>query len=178
MKKMHVTVLALFVMFGLLSFVQAQQDKKSEDTDKTTAIKWYDYESGWEKAKAEKKHMFVDFTATWCTWCKKLDRNTFSKPEVIQSLNSDFVPVKVWDNDPDTLDIDGFKITVRDLIKREFRVTGYPALWFVSPEGTRIGPAGGYVDAERFMKYLDIVKNYKYDSTRNENGDKIKPDEG
>jgi hypothetical protein len=45
-------------------------------------------------------------------------------------------------------------------------------LWFVSPEGVRIGPAGGYIDADRLLKYLDIVSHYRYDSTRNEAGEK------
>jgi thioredoxin-related protein len=153
--------------------IQASGDDGKVATSGKAEVKWYGYEDGWKKAKTEKKHMFVDFTATWCTWCKKLDANTFSDPNVVKALNDDFVPVKVWDHDPDTLDIDGFKITVKDLIKKEFRVNGFPSLWFVSPEGARIGPAGGYVDPQRFMTFLEIVKYYRYDSTRNEKGEKI-----
>lgn len=167
--KTFVTIIALF--FAVVWLANAN-DKKAEQAT-ADEVQWLDYQAGWEKAKAENKHMFIDFTATWCGWCKKLDANTFSQPEIVKQLNNDFVPVKVWDHDKDTLDLDGYKITVKDLIKKEFRVRGFPALWFVSPEGVRVGPAGGYVPPDRFLTYLDIVKHYRYDSTRNEMGEKI-----
>ena len=151
---------------------RANQGKTPANETDSAGVKWYGYEEGWEKAKAENKHMFVDFTATWCGWCKKLEKNTFSQPEVIEALNNDFVPVKVWDHSKKIVNIDGYKISEKDLIRKEFKVRGFPALWFVSPDGVRVGPAGGYVEADRFMKILDIVKYYRYDSTRTENGDK------
>lgn len=165
--------------FAVLAFVmipQAKQDTKPA-TESDSGVVWYSYQDGWAKAKAENKHMFVDFTATWCGWCKKLEKNTFSQPEIIKALNTDFVPVKVWDNSTAVLDIDGYKISEKDLIRKEFKVRGFPALWFVSPEGVRVGPAGGYVEADRLMQVLDIVKNYRYDSTRTESGEKINPED-
>lgn len=136
-------------------------------------IEWYDYEAGWVKAKAENKHMFVDFTATWCGWCKKLERSTFSQQPVIQALTEDFIPVKVWEKSPDTLEIDGLRIASEDLRRREFRANSFPQLWFVSPKGVRIGPVKGYVNATQLMQYFNMVKNYSYDSTLNENGEPI-----
>ncbi len=173
MKSHKILILVALAVLAFAWMTQATEDAKPEKAKELTEVQWYEYEEGWEKAKAENKHMFIDFTATWCTWCKRLDKDTFSRPEVIKMLNEDFVPVKVWDHDKSTLDIDGYRITVKDLIKKEFRIKGYPALWFVSPEGTRIGPAGGYVKEDQFLQALDIVKHYRYDSTRTETGEKI-----
>ena len=169
MKATRIAVFALLAVVALAWVIGAAETDKKRTAD-DNGIVWYNYQDGWEKAKAEKKHMFVDFTATWCGWCKRLEATTFSVPEVAKQLNEDFVPVKVWEKSTDTALIDGYKISERDLAKREFRVTGYPSLWFVSPKGARIGPAGGYVDAQTMLKYLEIVKNYRYDSTLDESG--------
>jgi thioredoxin-related protein len=177
MRFARLLTVAAFAVLAFVMLPQAKQDTKPATDSDTNGIVWYTYQEGWAKAKAEKKHMFVDFTATWCGWCKKLEKNTFSQPEIIKSLNTDFVPVKVWDNSTAMLDIDGYKISEKDLIRKEFKVRGYPALWFVSPEGVRVGPAGGYIEADRLKQVLDIVKNYRYDSTRTESGEKINPDE-
>lgn len=180
MKHTRIIVLIVLTLASTAWVVGATETRKTPSPDQN-GIVWYSYQDGWEKAKSEKKHMFVDFTATWCGWCKRLEATTFAKPEVAQMLNRDFVPVKVWEKSEDTVDIDGYKISERDLARREFRVTGYPSLWFVSPRGARIGPAGGYVDANTMMKYLDIVKYYRYDSTLDEQGNPKKsagPEEG
>jgi len=165
-------ILAVLAVVILALMPLAKEGKKPTVEKDINGITWYGYQDGWEKAKAENKHMFVDFTATWCGWCKKLEKNTFSKPEVIKALNDDFVAVKVWDHSKAVLDLDGYKISEKDLIKKEFKIRGFPALWFVSPQGVRVGPAGGYVEADQLMKVFDIVKFYRYDSTRTESGEK------
>lgn len=165
-----VCLLALVVQAGEVSMVgKATSEIKTDDE---SGIKWYTYEDGWKKAKSENKHMFVDFTATWCGWCKKLEKTTFSVPEVIDALNNDFVSVKVWDKSGDTITIDGYTMPEANL-KKQFQVRGFPALWFVSPEGLQVGPIGGYLEADRMLKYLDHISNYRYDSTRTETGKKI-----
>jgi thioredoxin-related protein len=172
MKNTRILTLTLLAFVALAWIVQAADKENTPEPDQN-GITWYSYQDGWNKAKAENKHLFVDFTATWCGWCKRLEQTTFSEPKVAKALNDDFVPVKVWEKSKDTVNIDGYKISERDLAKREFRVRGYPSLWFVSPKGVRIGPAGGYIDAGTMLKYLDIVKNYRYDSTLDENGNPI-----
>jgi thioredoxin-related protein len=140
-------------------------------------IEWLGYEAGWEKAKAENKHMFVDFTATWCGWCRRLEQNTFSDARVIKALKDDFIPVKVWEKSPDTLDIDGYRIAEKDLRVKEFRATSFPMLWFVNPKNVRIGPIRGYVDANTLLNAFDIVKNYRYDTTLDASGNPKKKEQ-
>ena len=44
--------------------------------------------------KTNKKMFFIDFSTSWCGWCKKMDRDTFSDPVVAAILNKYYIPVK------------------------------------------------------------------------------------
>lgn len=44
--------------------------------------------------KRNAKLYFIDFYTSWCGWCKKMDRETFSNPTVAQILNTYYIPVK------------------------------------------------------------------------------------
>ena len=45
-------------------------------------------------AKSNTKLYFVDFYTSWCGWCKKMDRETFTDPTVALILNRYYIPVK------------------------------------------------------------------------------------
>lgn len=43
--------------------------------------------------KSNNKMFFIDFSTSWCGWCKKMDRDTFSDPVVAAILNKYYIPV-------------------------------------------------------------------------------------
>ncbi|MEE8149897.1 MAG: DUF255 domain-containing protein, partial [candidate division Zixibacteria bacterium] len=90
------TSIIMGLLFSLSVF--AGDDKSQNKAEKKTSagIEWLSYDEGLIKAKKEGKHLFVDFTAKWCGWCKKMDKTTFIEPEIVKMLNDDFVAVKVW----------------------------------------------------------------------------------
>jgi thioredoxin-related protein len=174
MKTTRFLIILTTLLLGGAIALQAGAERKLKPPKKDpNGIDWYNYEAGWEKAKAENKHMFVDFTATWCGWCKKLEATTFAQAAVIKALTEDFVAVKVWQGSPDTLQIDGLIIAEEDLRLKEFRANSFPQLWFVSPKGVRVGPIKGYVQAAQLLQYFDQVQHYRYDSTIDESGQPI-----
>lgn len=57
-------------------------------------LKWYDFENAMELNKKEKKKVLVDMYTSWCGWCKVMDRQTFTDPEVVDYLNEHFILIK------------------------------------------------------------------------------------
>jgi thioredoxin-related protein len=134
--------------------------------DTAAKINWMQFDLGLAKAKKENKHMFVDFTTSWCGWCKKMDAETFSRPEVIKYVNDHFIAAKVIGDSDKELDIEGYKISEKNLTTGSFKVTGFPAFAFLTPEGINLGLIPGYRQTDAMMSYFEFVKEKKYDTTK------------
>jgi thioredoxin-related protein len=180
---------ALFVTLLFFEFAPADNTatKGNSDAEKakpavssSTEINWQKYDEGLAQAKKEGKKVFVEFTAKWCGWCKRMHATTFKDPNVVNLLSKYYVTVSVDGDSKDSLNIDGY-ITTEKRLAREYRVTGYPTYWFLTAEAEPIAPVKGYRDAKALGDILDYLKDdqyktVKYDdfiSNRN-NGDKDK----
>ncbi|MFO7789856.1 MAG: DUF255 domain-containing protein [Bacteroidales bacterium] len=82
----------------------AQEDDNSEEKG---GIRWMDIETAIEKQKQTPKTIFVDLYTDWCGWCKKLDKETFSHPTIVNYINNHFYPVKFDAEGNDTIDFYG-----------------------------------------------------------------------
>lgn len=70
-------------------------DGEGDSMESASPIPWLRSEKeAWEKAAAEKRPMFIDFSAGWCTQCKRLDRETFCDPAVVEEAKR-FVCLKL-----------------------------------------------------------------------------------
>jgi thioredoxin-related protein len=59
-----------------------------------SAIKWYAFEEATKLNEKTPKKIFIDLYTDWCGWCKTMDKNTFSNPQIAEYLNNHFYPVK------------------------------------------------------------------------------------
>lgn len=76
-------------------------DPSSIAAQEKSALVWQsDFAASLQEAKEQKKPMLVDFYATWCGPCRRLDEEVFPDPEVAARL-AKFILVKV-DVDQDT----------------------------------------------------------------------------
>jgi thiol:disulfide interchange protein len=94
------------------------------------------------RARAEKKLVFVDVYADWCTWCTKMDDDVFIDSRVQKAL-LDFIPIKV----------DADKGGGRAVANR-YRVRGLPAYLLVDGNGNVVGRFDGYLPVEAFLLKL------------------------
>jgi thioredoxin-related protein len=74
-------------LVGSLFLANAQEHKGP--------VKWMSFEEAVEKSKTEKRKIFIDVYTDWCGWCKVMDKNTFTDPEIAKLLNEKFYPVKL-----------------------------------------------------------------------------------
>lgn len=49
------------------------------------------------QAKQQNKLVFLDLTAEWCQFCKKMDETTYRDPEVVAYINEHFLALRVSD---------------------------------------------------------------------------------
>jgi thiol:disulfide interchange protein len=101
-------------------------------------IGWnYDYADGLAKAKAAGKPVMIDVFAAWCQPCKFLDETVFSRADVAEASKA-FVTVRVdSDKHPD--------------IVRQLKVSSYPTVVFMTPEGKEIGRSLGAVPYQNML---------------------------
>lgn len=111
------------------------------------AIKWdKEYATALKHAQALNKPMMFIISSHNCHFCVQFENTTLKDAKVVQKLNSDFVSSMVFiDEDP--------------VFPRELSVGGTPGTWFLKSSGEPMfEPVMGAVDAETFLKALDIVK--------------------
>lgn len=109
-------------------------------------------ESRLAAAKAAGKPAFLDYYASWCTDCVRLEKTTFADPQVREELRRRFVSLQADVTDPNDPE---FKA-----IKRRFGVYGPPAMLFFSSNGEerRDLRAYGYRSKEEFLALLRQIK--------------------
>ncbi len=143
-------------------------EKSATEVDEAAKIEWLPFDQGMAALVADTtgKHMFIDITASWCGWCKKMDKETFADPAVIEEMSRNFVAVKLWGDSNKMLDIDGYKITEKNLAKGEFKASGYPTFMFLTPKKAKlnIGQNSGFRKADRLLAELSFVSSRSYEA--------------
>lgn len=99
-----------------------------------------DLAQGLQEARKTGKCVVVDFSASWCGWCKKMDQDTFPDPGV-QELLGRCLRVRV-DADKNT-----------ELV-RQYGVKGLPTLLILDSDGKLIRRVDGFRGAEMFAQEL------------------------
>ncbi len=108
-----------------------------------STMTWHDFEEGENLSLNQRRPALVDFFTSWCSWCKKMDAETYTDSRVINRSES-LVCVKV-DGD-----------ARGDLIAK-YKVDGYPTIVFLNPDGSEKHRVVGYKGPDDFLKDIDFV---------------------
>lgn len=100
------------------------------------------------EAKASGKSVILDYYATWCTDCVRMEKSTFLDPRVRQVVNDRFVALQADVTDPNDADAKA--------IKQRYGVYGPPAMLFFGADGSerRELRTYGYKTPDAFLQLL------------------------
>ena len=164
--KIIVLVILLILIFfiGLRPYFKTnQQNVEAIEEIKPLVLNWLSYNEGLTLAEKENKYVLINFYTDWCGYCKKMDKETYSKEEVKKILNENFVVVKVNAESDNKVIENGEEITERELAKL-YQVSGYPTTWFLESNHNRVAPLPGYVTTEQFIPVLNYIGEGWYKS--------------
>jgi len=164
--KIIVLVILLILIFfiGLRPYFKTnQQNVEAIEEIKPLVLNWLSYNDGLTLAEKENKYVLINFYTDWCGYCKKMDKETYSKEEVKKILNENFVVVKVNAESDNKVIENGEEITERELAKL-YQVSGYPTTWFLESNHNRVAPLPGYVTTEQFIPVLNYIGEGWYKS--------------
>jgi thioredoxin-related protein len=94
-------ILLIFI-FGLSYPLRAQQNEE---------INWLTWEELDRALEENPKPIFIFFHAEWCAYCKKIEREIFTKKKVIEKLNKKYYALEMDVETEDTIHFDGQKFS-------------------------------------------------------------------
>lgn len=112
-----------------------------------------DLDQAFEKAKAQKKSVLVEFTGSdWCPPCIVMRKNVFSKREFVDAASKKFVLVEL-----DLPQGDPEMKKKNEPLAEKYKIDGFPTVILFSPEGKEFTRfyANEYPTTEAFLKHLD-----------------------
>ena len=137
-------VYSLVLLLVLLSLNLQAQDQ----------IQWMKFEEAIAANANNPKMILVDVYTDWCGWCKKMDKETFTDPQVIAHFQKNFYAVKL--NAEDTKR--KFPFMGRTFTEAEMaasmRVNSYPNFVVIEPGLQNIAQLPGYREPAEFLAGL------------------------
>ncbi|MFD2201247.1 thioredoxin family protein [Shivajiella indica] len=146
MKSMTIILLFMF----LSGYVPAQELKSDI---------WLDFEQLEDSLKVNPKPVLLYFHTDWCTYCRKMEAEVFTKPAVLELLSQNFYAVKFNAEYPDEVIFDG-RIFSNQQLKTSRTPLHELAILFNGGENTFAPPLlmlfdGQFIFKNRANNYLD-----------------------
>jgi thioredoxin-related protein len=126
-----------------------------------------------KSAKEQDKKVIVDVYTDWCGWCKKMDADVYTKQDIKDLVDDNFIFYKLNAEGNEKINYNGKQYTASDLASF-FEVSGYPTTVFLEPDGkvieynynkVKMNNLPGYFKADQFQKVLEFIRDEKYKDT-------------
>ncbi len=108
----------------------------------------HSYQAGLRLAQQTHRPLLVSFHTPGCSWCAKMDAETFTDPQIVE-LSRNFVCVFV-DSETDMATI------------RRYDVTEFPTTLLTDPEGHILSASTGFVPASELLPSLRKIETRRF----------------
>ena len=168
--------LSFFLWAGLsnLGFAQKQHLGKrmhsQNDKKNDPKIQWLDFAQLEQAMQKSPKYIFIEVETDWCVYCKMLNKTTFTKKQVIETLNKSFYAIKLNAEKPQKIRFAGNDYPfvtqsngqgIQGLVLA-LKAQSYPSLLVLSPDYKVIHRHNGYVKAKKLAPLLTYLGEEKY----------------
>ncbi len=126
-----------------------------------SGFEWIPLDQAIAKAQSQKKMVMLAFHAEHCPYCRKMELEVYSKPEIQQLITDYFVPAKLDMEQNETFFYKGVAMTTERLAAI-FKVEGTPTLTFLNDEGDMVAYQPGFIRPELFKKLMEYVGTGMY----------------
>ncbi len=156
----HIKVAIIFlVSFVFIACGQSETDAASNKSN--SKISWTNIQDGAEKALNDDKMIFVYVHTDWCSWCKKMEEETFSDEAIVNYMNDKFVPVSLDAESQKQVRFNGQQMSEQE-VASTLGAEGFPTHVFLTSEGQPVTVAPGYLPPERFINVLSFIAEDHY----------------
>ncbi|MFH5831775.1 thioredoxin family protein [Halalkalibaculum sp. DA3122] len=132
-----------------------------QGVDRTAKINWYSLEEAQELAKSGDKKVMIYMEASWCGYCKKMEREVFPQKAVQDSLHKYYYPVRLDVESKDRVTYNGTEMSEREFAG-SIRVSGTPTFLFINGQGEILGKQPGFIPVDTFKSLLAYVGSDAY----------------
>lgn len=125
-------------------------------TAQDTGVDWYKLEEAQELAKENNKKVLLYAEASWCSYCRKMEKQVLSKSDVQKVMAEYFYPVRVDIESDQKLRFNGEEMTQQSFA-RQMRVSGTPTFFFIDQEGSILGAQPGFIPKDIYQTLLTYL---------------------
>ena len=161
-------ILLFFAAFVLITVSAFRTSLPTEPSAKFQSehkrIKWLTIQEAYALTQKKPKKFVVDVYTDWCGWCKVMDRETFSKPAIVDYVNENFYAVKLNAEQPGDITLGkqtfkyissangrGVQELAAALMKNQM---SYPTTVFLDEKFNLIQPIAGYLEPRTFHQVI------------------------
>ena len=144
------------LLFGFMALLPLSTKAQSQ-------INWMKFEEAIEANSKDPRMLIVDVYTDWCGWCKKMDKETFTDPKVIEHINTNYYAVKLNAENTERSFVFMGKTYNEAQMAAAMRVRSYPNFVVIEPKLQNIAQLPGYRTPEQFLAGLEdlIEKAFK-----------------
>lgn len=168
MQRIIFLAFSFIAMFSFVVKSQVQQPVK---------VKWLTIQEAEKLCKENPKKILIDMYTDWCGWCKVMDKNTFSNPEIAEMITQNYYAVKFNAETKDTIMFNGKQYVNNGVGTRPTHSLAielmrgqmsYPTILYMDEKLNVITPVPGYQTPEQIQPILlffgqDVYKQQQFE---------------